>query len=341
MTPNVHRSRAGRAAEFIDRSGMGPVLRRLPLWHGVLVLTYHRILADPSQLLDPGVWSGTPEVLDAQLDYLCRNADVIAPDDLPEVLRPQCHPGRHVMLTFDDGYRDNYEQAFPVLHSHFVRAAFFLVTGLLDESKTPWWDEVAWMVRHASRDELRSGWAEPLSLRSEQERDHARQKLLCLYKGLAGDDTERFLDDVAEGTGAGRAPRAVAEGLMMTWEMARTMQARGMSIGGHTAHHPVLARLTPEEQRREVDECAERLRDELGQPARLFSYPVGLPDAFDAETRSAVRAAGFDWAFSLSGGVADPHDLDPYDVPRVSVAADTEPAAFRAKLMLPRLFARW
>ncbi len=86
--------------------------------------------------------------------------------------------------------------------------------------------------------------------------------------------------------------------------MVREMRAAGMAFGAHTVDHPVLARCSVERQRGEISGSVARLRDELGQPPALFSYPIGAPGTFDARTRACLREAGITHAFSLSGATS-------------------------------------
>jgi peptidoglycan/xylan/chitin deacetylase (PgdA/CDA1 family) len=126
----VSAGKLGLAAGLLHRSHGGAVLRLAPAWSGVLILNYHRIGYAESAPFFRDAISATPHEFDAQLAFLARNADVVAGADLPEVLR--AGRGRHVMITFDDGYRDNYEIALPLLKLHGLAATFFLCTGLLD-----------------------------------------------------------------------------------------------------------------------------------------------------------------------------------------------------------------
>src|SRR5262249_31538419 len=118
------------AADVLQRSRGAALLRRAPAWSGVLVLNYHRIGHVATAPFFRDAFSATPADFDRQLAFLARNADVIAADDLPQALRSG--RGRHVMITFDDGYLDNYELAFPLLRQHHLPATFFICTGLLD-----------------------------------------------------------------------------------------------------------------------------------------------------------------------------------------------------------------
>ena len=149
-----------------------------------------------------------------------------------------------------------------------------------------------------------------------------------------------MLDFVAEATGSGRSPPAAADDLWMTWGMAREMQAGGMSFGGHTVSHPVLSRLGAERQEEEIAGCKDRLEAELGRPMEVFSYPVGLPDCFDATTRACLERHDVAHAFSCYGGFTRPGHADRYDVPRVTVGVGTTPRMLRATTALPQLFGR-
>jgi peptidoglycan/xylan/chitin deacetylase (PgdA/CDA1 family) len=328
----------GAVAESLaGASSMGWLLK-LPLWRGVLVLGYHRIVEDGSESpFDPGVVSASRSALDAQLQLITRHFDVVSPGDL----EPDRTARRKVILTFDDGYRDNYEIAFPLLREHGVPATFFLTTGFLDRPRVPWWDELAWMAKTSRRQRLEPGsWLRaPLAL--EGDRRAAIDELTRAFKALPATRTEDFLDYCAEAAGTGRCPEAAATDLWMTWRMAAELRDAGMVIGGHTVSHPVLGRADELRQRREIEECARRLREELGVPMRFFAYPVGLPGSFDATTRRILERAGVTLAFSLYGGYARPRRLDRYDVPRTSVANGSGPRPFRAALALPQLFARW
>ena len=314
-------------------------LHRLPLWQGTLVLGYHRVLPDAATTaLDPGVVSASRSSFAEQLRVLARHFDVVGTDAL-EV--PQERPARRVVLTFDDGYRDNYEVAFPLLREHGLPATFFLATGFLDRPAVAWWDELAWMVRTSTRTALEADEWLPDRLPLDGDRRAAVTAVTSLYKSLPTARSEAFLDHCAQVTGAGRCPESLAQDLWMTWDMAAQMRDAGMEIGGHTVTHPVLAHADVERQRAEVEGCRDRLHERLGVQMASFAYPVGLRGAFDFRTREVLRRAGVRRAFSLYGGMLAGAPDDALDVPRASVGLDAGDAAWRAAVALPRQFARW
>jgi peptidoglycan/xylan/chitin deacetylase (PgdA/CDA1 family) len=329
---------------------LSAALKLLGRWSGVLVLNYHRVGDSGRQPWDREMWSVNGEELDDQFATLARHAEVIGPGDLPAAMRTG--RGRRVLLTFDDGYRDNYELAFPLLRAYRLPAIFFLASGFIDRPHASWWDEIAWMVRNASGQARRagalatgSGSAGAVSLLpahvtlDDGNDEDAIMALLARYKTLSGEDGEHFLEELAEATGSGRASASDVEDLWMTWEMAREMLGTGMSIGGHTVTHPVLARLTAERQREEIAGCARRLQEELGVAMRWFAYPVGTSDAFTPLTKEILRDLGVELAFSFYGGFARLSCWDPFDVRRIHVDSKLTPRLLGSAFRLQRILA--
>lgn len=331
-------SRTELQAKTLAATGLGMLLRRTPSWHGVVTLAYHRIGHPGGSLLDHALWSATAESFDQQVQFLKRNFDVISPLDLPEARRDPS--GRYVIITFDDGYRDNHDVAFPILRSHNVSGTFFIATGFIDNPRLPWWDEIAWMVRSSRRDRIKATPLIPSAIPfTDAVRESAVEKLLALYKALPGDRAQMFLSEVSEATGVNRPSPDNAAGLWMTWDMLRQMQTAGMCIGGHTHNHPILARLPKTEQAEEISMCQRRLQAELGNAMRVFSYPRGKPDAFNSDTRDCLADCGVEMAFTYYGGYRRFESWDPLDIRRTPVELCDSHQRFTAALTLPQLFA--
>jgi peptidoglycan/xylan/chitin deacetylase (PgdA/CDA1 family) len=308
-------------------------------WRGIAALAYHRVGYADGDPFDRALWSATPEAFSAQMRFVKAHFDVISPGDLGQAVKDR--RGRYVLVTFDDGYRDNYECAFPILKEHGVPATFFVCTGFLDRRHIAWWDEIAWMLRTSKKRELDARpWLDETLPLAGPPLERTICRLLRVYKSLPGQRTEEFVEFLAEGTGSGRYAAAALPSTWMTWDMVRQMSRAGMSIGGHTDSHPVLSRLSPEDQRQEVERCGQRLAAELGQRMRWFSYPVGGPIAFNADTREALQAAGVEYAFTYYGGIRTARDWDPYDVRRLRIELEMPQSEFEATLFFPTVFGR-
>jgi peptidoglycan/xylan/chitin deacetylase (PgdA/CDA1 family) len=332
--------KADRAALALERTPVGRIARRAGAWRGVLVLNYHRIGVPDANGFEPEIWSASESAFAAQVELVARNFEVVPPSDLVE--RPRAR-GRRVLLTFDDGYRDNFTVALPVLRAHGVTATFFVVPGFVDSPRVPWWDEIAWMVNHSPHDVV--DWPEHglarLHLADPPGREAASAAIAGVYKRLPGDATAAFLDEAAARLGSGRAPASLGQDLWMSWDDVRELERSGMTVGGHSLTHPVLARLDPAGQAREVEGCAARLKEKLGRPMKYFSYPVGLDGTYDATTRELLRGAGVELAFAFQGGYERGAVADPLAVKRAAVSRTMTRERFAAMITLPRLFAHW
>jgi peptidoglycan/xylan/chitin deacetylase (PgdA/CDA1 family) len=326
-----------QAASLLVRTGAASVLARAARWSGVMGLNYHRIGTADGSLFDHGLWSASEEQFDRQVRFLRTNFDVVGSGDLGAILaRPA---GRYVLITFDDGYRDNYDCAFRILKSHGLTATFFISTGFLDAPRLAWWDEIAWMARISRRTavDIAPYRSTPIPF-DTPDRERAVRALLRVYKTIPTSATDEYLDVVARATGTRRYDEGDVESLWMTWDMVREMRASGMWIGGHTVDHTILAQMDAEGQRSQIAGCAARLEAELGIQMKSFSYPVGGPLAFNLTTRDCLRECGVEYAFSYYGGIRAAADWDPYDIRRIAVESDTSFDQFRAIAMLPGMF---
>jgi peptidoglycan/xylan/chitin deacetylase (PgdA/CDA1 family) len=310
------------AVRALDADPVRRLLRRLGRWHGTLVLVHHRIGHAADSPLHPRLFSATPEGFAAQLDVLAREADVV---DAADAGVPHRTRGRRVAITFDDGYRDTAEVAWPLLREHGLPATVFLATGFLDAPRLSWWDELAWIAGA-------SGWSGVV-----------RDRLCAQYAARPAADAERLLALVRAAAPCGAAPASAASGVWMTWEHARRMRAEGATFGGHTVTHPVLSRATDGRIADEVDGCRAALARRLGVPMTLFSHPLGGPDDVDPRVAGPLERAGVELAFACAGGVARPGHGPRWRVPRACAPpADDDPAArTRALVALPGVFSRW
>jgi peptidoglycan/xylan/chitin deacetylase (PgdA/CDA1 family) len=246
--------------------------------------------------------------------------------------------GRYGLITFDDGYHDNYDTAFPLLQREGVKAAFFLTSGFIGTNTVPWWDEIAWMLRNSPAEALQApGWLASTVAYDEPARDAAIAAVVKAFRQVPAERSQLFLDAVGKAT---RSERCRSADLWMTWDMVRTMRAAGMVIGGHSVEHPVLGQADPDRQAREILGSIERVAQELREPVTSFSYPFGGRKAFNEVSVDMLRKAGVRYAFTYYGGYRRFDDWVDYDVRRIPVEAEVTYDWFRCLVTIPAIFAR-
>lgn len=306
------------AANLLERSGLGAMLGSLPKRKILIVFNYHRIGDPRTTPYDGDVFSATAEALDGQVAFLKKRLPLIGLEEAVAIAEGKQKIARATgLLTFDDGYRDNYDLAFSVLRSHGAPAVFFLVSSYVGSSYVPWWDEIAYLAKQSRRDTIWLRYPRELQFKSVRANPGAlAEQVTALYK-QPGVDGGRLLEAMAE---ACEVPRAGAspERLFLDWNEAREMIRGGMDIGSHTHTHRILSKLTAEEQYTEASESKRILEERLGARVDAMAYPVGLRSSFSAETQQALQRAGYRAAFSFYGGLNRMPGTAPFDVHRIA-----------------------
>ena len=325
-------------AQVLFWSGATFVSGQLPERDLLLVLNYHRIGNRDQDRFDPGVFSATGDQFNEQISYLRRNFSLVT---LEEALAfadgtiKQKTGHCRVLITFDDGYLDNYELAFPILRAHGVQGVFFLVTSLVGSSYVPWWDHIAYLIKTAR--ERRFSLHYPFDVVIDVEENGMTASLrsvLDLYKTPQNTDPVRFIRELQEAARGEDLP--VVPRRFLNWDEARTMIGGGMAIGSHTHSHRVLSQLGAEEQRQELAYSRDLLRERLGAEAAALAYPVGGATSFSEQTQRLARETGYRVAFSFHGGTNQPATMRRYDLKRVGVG-DQRRARFRVQAAICRL----
>jgi peptidoglycan/xylan/chitin deacetylase (PgdA/CDA1 family) len=302
------------------------VTRLLELQRGkpsLLILNYHRVGDQTLTPYDSGTFSATTAELDWQVGWLKERYPIVTLAEAVEIVHGRTKPTRaSVLITFDDGYKDNYDEAFPVLKRHGASATFFLPTLFVGGHQLPWWDEIAYMVKGSGleRIELTYPAAATVELK-DVDRAVAVVTVLELFKQAPAVDTERFLDGLSEASGTGR-PGDHSERCFLNWDEAREMQAAGMCFGSHTHTHEILGRLPYERQLEELTVSRTILELELGREIDTLAYPRGKRGTFSDVTWRALREAQYSTAFSFYAGVNKPGRIEPLDVLRDGVDGD-------------------
>lgn len=273
------------------------------------ILLFHRVLAHPDPL--------QPEVPDVatmarQFEVLAEVFKVLPLDEAIVRLRNGTLPPRAISITFDDGYRDNYELALPLLRRNGLTATVFVATGFLDGGMM-FNDMIVEAVRRMPTTSLHlEHWGiERCEISDMASRVDAINRII---RGIKHSDPERrdaFCEELAT-----LVDEPLPDDLMMTSDHVRSLVAEGMSIGGHTVTHPILKQIDHATARAEIVANRAALTNLIGEPPSCFAYPNGKPgqDYTDAHV-SLVRDAGYDCAFSTAWGIPSPK-ADLYQLPR-------------------------
>jgi peptidoglycan/xylan/chitin deacetylase (PgdA/CDA1 family) len=272
----------------------------------VLILMYHRVIPRhelETAFVQPGMYV-TPETFETHLKFLTAHFHILS---LEEALA-RWQQGtwedsvRYCVITFDDGWIDNYQYAYPLLRAYHAPAAIFLPTEFIGSNKWLWWDRLGYLLTRTRTAQTKSL---PDDLDSVIER----------AKRIPDEAREAIIDDIATLIDA-RPPHVRR---FINWDEAREMSQSGISFGSHTATHAILTGLEPAALERELRRPLETLRAERVNSAPVLCYPNGNHSSF--VVRSA-RAAGYIAAITTTAGAESATPADLFRLRRVGVHDD-------------------
>lgn len=304
-----------------------------------LILGYHRIVDLAS---DPHAICVTPARFAEHLEILRKRYRPIRLRDLVQALRCGRVPRRAVVITFDDGYADNFYEAKPLLERYEIPATIFVTTGYLGKTREFWWDELEriflqpgtlpdrlcvtvsgrsyqWDLKeaaHYSEEAFRVyAWWSWRDKRFPTGRHRLFRDMFQLLQPLPEEERGRAIANVASWAGIDSVVRATHRPLTAD-EVVRLADGQLVEMGSHTVTHPLLSELSTASQREEIQTSKGFLEELIGCSITSFAYPFGA--SHGSETAALVREAGFESACSISHEAVF-RDTDRFHLPRVHV----------------------
>jgi peptidoglycan/xylan/chitin deacetylase (PgdA/CDA1 family) len=254
------------------RSGVMPALARLRR-RGAVVLMYHNVLRSPF-----GPWGESQidvQAFEGQCRFLAREANVVPLRDLVAHVRDGGPlPPRAVVLTFDDGYRNNLVLAAPILRRYRLPAVFFVATAFCGSEQWMWCSEVEELARRHRIESLCAGLDDEVVGRIAAARIAPRSRTLMLIeylKRLRPVVRDRILSAMRRG----RAVPPDDDNRFLSWQEVRALHAEGFEIGSHTVNHSIMTMIDADDVDREVVEAKRTIEREVGRAPDYFCYPNG------------------------------------------------------------------
>jgi len=282
----------------------------------VVILFYHRFKEGNEATVLAKLWIKSFE---HQMLYLKKWYNVISLDTLIERIKnKEDFSCPTVVITIDDGFRDNYDLAYPILKDLDLPATIYLTSGYIDTLEAPWVDVIGTALNETKRDMLSCP-----ELFGDQDiaiSTHARKAELLhgIYKKLLyleHDHKVGLVNQVLRSLRQGSNPET-RERAMLNWEEIREMSQHGISFGAHTVTHPTLSRMDIEEAKAEIIESKQIIEKELGRKAHHFAIPNGQNEDFTESLRDFCRQGLFESVVSTNYGCVTTSS-DPYNLPRV------------------------
>ena len=335
----------GVVATLLGNVGITAALSALRLTFSgeVTILAYHRVVDVPNECefpFDIELVSASVSQFTHQMEHIKAHYQPITFATLLAHLdRGERPPRRAAIVTFDDGFADNYHNAFPVLKKLDMPATIFLSTGNIDSQETFWYEKLSYAVMTTRVKTVETSSLgtfivdeNPASRRTLIMDVITKLKLVPDEVRLASLDElyARLLDNHEWPEDARSGP--------MTWAQIREMSASNIEFGSHSVSHPILSRLPAAKLAFEVEHSKHRIESELQKQVQVLAYPVGGAEAFDEHVRAAVKKAGYKLGVSYIPGIERPDQWDNYALKRVHIERYVNAHFFKAMLAAPEIF---
>ncbi|MCG2577754.1 polysaccharide deacetylase family protein [Dechloromonas sp. XY25] len=298
------------------------------------ILIFHRVLSQPDPLF-PGEFDKAR--FDVLMSFVARTFNVITLGEAAKRLSQNNLPPRTLVITFDDGYADNAEVAFPILNKYDIPATYFVSSGFLNGGRM-WNDTVIECIRHTEFDEIdlsKLGLG-VCSLISTEARSKTISLILGKIKYHNLSEREDALGHLEYLTGNNILPT----NLMMSSDQVSKMHRNGIEIGGHTTNHPILSKLNLKDAENEIAGDRDRLEGIIGSSIRVFAYPNGKPNHdYTVEHARLIEKMGFQCAVTTAKGAAKT-GADLFQLPRHTPWGTFLPV-WSARLLMNQLQARF
>ena len=254
------------------------------------ILMYHRFSEHPR------LGYMHAEMFERQVRYLKKNFNVLS---MGEVLNyydmKRKYPVNTIVLTIDDGYKDFYEIAFPILKQENVAATFFITTKFVDGGFWLWPDRLRYILEHSNAVDLAAkygGLKVSHNDMHDEERNNVWAMLVAYLLSISEKHKIQWINSFAEQQNVNVPDSPMNNFSAVNWAQVREMHESVIEIGAHTRTHPSLGKVAYENLASEIKGSVEDIKSQLGWAPISFCYPNGQPNDFNVAVKNHVENAG-------------------------------------------------
>jgi peptidoglycan/xylan/chitin deacetylase (PgdA/CDA1 family) len=309
----------------------------------LLVLAYHRVgaLPDPDYPFQHEIMSATPDQFDQQLGFLKRHFNVVNFHMLAQMEDSgRSLPPDLLVITFDDGYADNFETALPILQAHGLTASIYVSTGFIDAHAPFWFDMLSFYIMRMKPGTLSLNRNNFRLNVTDTNRLEVRRSLGQALRVVSDTTRLLILDELKEQSQVVPTDADMELARPLTWDQLRALDKAGIEIGSHTVSHPFLVQLGDRELVLELSGSKVRIEEQLGRQVTSLSYPTGGSEYFDARSVRVAEESGYRFALSYDHATVRTSRLRRFEIPRIHVEPTVSEPLFKANLLLPLIFVR-
>lgn len=307
--------------------------KRMFFSHGDLaILMYHRVLdhADEEERYSQPGMIVSQQVFDKQISFLAKDYNLLSLENLMELLQKKKPiPKSAVVITFDDGWRDNFLYAYPILKKHKIPATIFLATDFIGSDKIFWFlqvkllltegnlypEKLTHILEKVKEENKASLSAQALRLLDIDSIKGDPDKFIERMKQLDFEIIQKIIDGMMVESGLS-SDKWTKKRWVLSWDEIIEMSRDNVDFGSHGCSHQILTTLSLDEVERELVQSKKIIEERIGKRVLLFSYPNG---DYNPKIKKLVQEAGYGCAITTSGYEKSKIEPDLFALRRIGI----------------------
>ena len=259
----------------------------------IVILTYHRIGPDNNAWLFPPTSTSDFE---KQMKYLAKTHKIMTLGKLAEVLQKGKNLEEKIaVVTFDDGYKDSYLYAFPILKKYNIPATIFLITGHIGKGDLFWFDKIRYLLWNTKIKKFKLDDIGEFLLDSIDNKLKSMLILVEKLKKIRNENKNNILKELEDICDI-NIPSDLGRDFILSWDEIIEMNEYGINFGAHTVTHPILTRVSLDRARFEISQSKKYIEKRLNQNINTFCYPNGTIEDFNNDIIEIIKNSGFSCA---------------------------------------------
>ncbi|BBH22983.1 hypothetical protein Back11_43280 [Paenibacillus baekrokdamisoli] len=297
-------------------SGIYFILDKLFFTKGLYIVGYHRI-SENLPAKDVHVLAITQKNLADHFQYYNKQFEIITLDQVEPLLKQAKLKKNYMVVTFDDGYRDNFTLGQALFKKFEIPATIFLTASPIEERMPLWTDSIDHMVFSSKLDSVLlklQNLKGEFSLTTQ----HDRVQLSELVKNEIKQHNEQIKQQMIKELGYRlEVGIMTSDALMINWHEVKQLMEVNVQMGSHTMHHPTLSAIDLQEAIGELKQSKSLIDQRIGQEVRHFAYPYGRSVDYNDAVKKEVSKIYSTAVTAINGINYSGHDL--WELDRVIV----------------------
>lgn len=282
------------------------------LLNSCYILPYHMISIQPNGFFPEDSLNDFVRAI----KYLKQNYHVISLEEIAIRISLAKSVRGCAAITFDDGFRDNYENAYPILRQYQIPATIFLTAGYIENGDAPWFIKLRYAFMRTANASIEielGGKLVRLSLCDDSAKRSSSDRLMTYLQTCPNEERLSLLQTLPSllGVSLEKDPHS----LMLTWDQIIEMSHSGISFGAHTMTHPILSRVSFEIMRSEIQSSKTLIEQKIGRNVNTFAYPFGRKAHYPNKAPNLLKDLHFLCAVTTEPGTNSFH-TSPFELKR-------------------------